>query len=60
MTSMTVRHSVSALVAVTYLLMVGVNVLANTLPLNGVRTGDVSEAIPTCSRRPDTPSPFGA
>src|SRR5512139_119777 len=42
----TARRSVAALVAVTYVLMVTVNVLANTLPINGVRTGDVSDAYP--------------
>lgn len=36
-----------ALVAVTYLAMVTVNYLANALPLNGRRTGDVSNAYPS-------------
>ena len=38
---------VKALVAVTYLAMVGMNVLANVLPLNGRRTGEVSDAYPS-------------
>ncbi|MFZ0835589.1 MAG: tryptophan-rich sensory protein [Mycobacterium sp.] len=42
----TARRSVAALAAVTYVVMVTVNVLANTLPINGVRTGDVSDAYP--------------
>lgn len=46
MTVATAIRPVPALVAVTYLLMVTVNVLANTLPLNEVRTGDVSDGYP--------------
>jgi hypothetical protein len=42
----TARRSVAALAAITYVVMVTVNVLANTLPINGVRTGDVSDAYP--------------
>lgn len=42
----TARRPILALAAVTYLLMVAVNVLANALPINGVRTGDVSDAYP--------------
>lgn len=38
------RHPVKVLVALTYLLMVAVNILANALPLNGTSTGDVSDA----------------
>jgi cell division protein FtsW (lipid II flippase) len=38
------RGPVKALVAVTYLAMIATNVLANALPLNGRRTGEVSEA----------------
>ncbi|MGD9618703.1 MAG: tryptophan-rich sensory protein [Mycolicibacterium sp.] len=37
------RRPVSALVALTYLAMVVMNVLANALPLNGRRTGEVSQ-----------------
>ncbi len=42
----TASGPIKALVSVTYLLMVSVNVAANTLPLNGTRTGDVSDAYP--------------
>jgi hypothetical protein len=38
---------VAVLAAATYLVMVSVNVLANTLPINGVRTGDVSDSYPS-------------
>lgn len=41
------RTAVKALVTVTYLGMVVVNYLANILPLNGRRTGDVSDAYPS-------------
>ena len=41
------RAPVAALVAITYLAMVGANVLANALPVNGRRTGDVSDAYPS-------------
>lgn len=41
------RTAVKILVAVTYLAMVGTNYLANGLPLNGRRTGDVSNAYPS-------------
>ncbi len=40
------RTPVKALVVVTYLAMIVVNYLANSLPLNGQRTGDVSNAYP--------------
>lgn len=40
------RTPIKALVAVTYLVMVGTNVLANALPLNGRGTGEVSDAYP--------------
>ncbi|RFZ36309.1 hypothetical protein DAVIS_04035 [Mycobacterium marinum] len=40
------RGPVRALVVVTYLAMITVNVLANALPLNGRSTGEVSEAYP--------------
>ncbi|MDA2990987.1 MAG: tryptophan-rich sensory protein [Actinomycetota bacterium] len=42
----TSRTSVKVLVTVTYLVMIAVNYLANSLPLNGKRTGDVSSAYP--------------
>jgi hypothetical protein len=41
------RIPVKILVAVTYLAMIGTNYLANALPLNGRRTGDVSNAYPS-------------
>ena len=40
----TARFSVRVLLTVAYLVMLGVNGLANALPLNGVGTGDVSDA----------------
>ncbi len=40
------RGPIKILVAVTYLLMVAVNVLASTLPINGVQTGDVADSYP--------------
>lgn len=40
----TARFSVRVLLTVTYLVMLGVNGLANALPLNGVGTGDVSDS----------------
>ena len=40
------RTPIKALVVVTYLAMIVVNYLANLLPLNGQRTGDVSNAYP--------------
>ncbi len=46
MTSTTGRRPITVLVAVTYLAMVAVNYLANGLPLNGRRTGDISNAYP--------------
>lgn len=46
MQSTTARRSIAALAAVTYVVMVTVNALANTLPINGRRTGDVSNAYP--------------
>lgn len=45
--SATGRGPVKVLVVVTYLAMITVNGLANTLPLNGRRTGDVSMAYPS-------------
>jgi len=42
----TASAPMKALVALTYLLMVSVNIAANTLPLNATRTGDVSDAYP--------------
>jgi len=41
------RGPVKALVVLTYLAMVTMNVLANALPLNGRRTGEVSDAYPS-------------
>lgn len=41
------RRTVQILVTLTYLGMVAVNYLANALPLNGRRTGDVSNAYPS-------------
>ena len=52
MTSTTGRRPIKVLVAVTYLAMVAVNYLANALPLNGRRTGEVSDAYPSCSPPP--------
>ena len=47
MTATSRSRPISALVAVTYLLMVTVNSMANILPLNGcTQPGDVSDAIP--------------
>ena len=40
------RSPVQILVTVTYLVMIATNFLANSLPLNGMRTGDVSNAYP--------------
>lgn len=47
MSAATTRSPVKALVALTYLAMIAVNFLANSLPLNGRRTGDVSDAYPS-------------
>lgn len=41
------RTPVKVLVVVTYLAMIAMNYLANALPLNGRRTGDVSDAYPS-------------
>lgn len=41
------RTPVKVLVVLTYLAMVAVNYLANALPLNGRRTGDISNAYPS-------------
>ena len=41
------RGTVKALVVLTYLAMVTMNVLANALPLNGRRTGEVSDSYPS-------------
>ena len=38
--------AIKVLVLVTYLAMVIVNILANTLPINGIDTGQVSDAYP--------------
>jgi cell division protein FtsW (lipid II flippase) len=47
MMATTSRTPVKVLVAATYLAMIAVNYLANALPLNGKRTGDVSNAYPS-------------
>ena len=47
MSAKTTRGPIKALVAVTYLAMIAMNFLANALPLNGRRTGDVSDAYPS-------------
>ena len=41
------RGPIKVLVVITYLAMITVNVLANALPLNGRRTGEVSAAYPS-------------
>jgi hypothetical protein len=46
MQGQTVRTSVKALVGLTYVVMIGVNALANALPINGRTTGGVSDAYP--------------
>lgn len=38
------RNTVKVLVIITFILMIAANALANTLPLNGITTGDVSLA----------------
>ncbi|WP_395310340.1 tryptophan-rich sensory protein [Mycobacterium sp. AMU20-3851] len=45
MTNTAVRP-ISLLVAATYLVMVAINGLANALPINGIQTGEVSDAYP--------------
>lgn len=40
----TAKRSVKALVAITYVAMIAVNVLANALPINGRTTGAISDA----------------
>ena len=47
MTTTTNRTPVKILVVVTYLAMIAANVAANALPLNGRRTGDISDAYPS-------------
>lgn len=47
MTATTGRGPIKALVVVTYLAMITMNVLANALPLNGRNTGEVSDAYPS-------------
>jgi len=46
-TTTTNRTPVKILVVVTYLAMIAANVAANALPLNGRRTGDISDAYPS-------------
>jgi cell division protein FtsW (lipid II flippase) len=43
----TTRGPIKVVVLLTYLAMIATNVLANALPLNGRRTGDVSDAYPS-------------
>lgn len=47
LTTTTSRTPVKILVVVTYLAMIAANVAANALPLNGRRTGDISDAYPS-------------
>lgn len=47
MTATRSRAPIRVLVAATYVVMIAVNYLANALPLNGRRTGDVSDAYPS-------------
>ena len=46
-TTTTSRKPVQALVSLTYLIMIATNAAANALPLNGRRTGDVSDTYPS-------------
>jgi len=46
MSADTARGPIKVVVLLTYLAMIATNVLANALPLNGRRTGDVSDAYP--------------
>lgn len=41
-----VKLAIKLLVGVTYILMIAVNGLANALPINGMNTGEVSDAYP--------------
>ncbi len=41
-----VRSSIKIFVIITYILMIAVNGLANALPINGMNTGNVSDAYP--------------
>jgi len=41
-----VKNSVKIIAAVTFVIMIVVNVLANTLPINGQTTGEVSNSYP--------------
>ena len=47
MSANTTRGPITIAVLLTYLAMIATNVLANALPLNGRRTGDVSDAYPS-------------
>jgi len=47
MSAPTSRGPIKVVVLLTYLAMIATNVLANALPLNGRRTGDVSDAYPS-------------
>ncbi len=47
MTTTTRRGPIKALILLTYLAMVTMNVLANALPLNGRNTGDISDMYPS-------------
>jgi hypothetical protein len=46
--------AVKIMVLIAYLLMIGINAMANLLPLNGLNTGQVSDLYPNLF----TPSPF--
>lgn len=46
LTAAAARTPIKVLVAVTFVVMVAINYLANALPLNGRSTGDVSDAYP--------------
>jgi hypothetical protein len=46
MDTRTARPPIRWLAAIAYVVMVAVNALANTLPINGVQTGEVSDAYP--------------
>jgi cell division protein FtsW (lipid II flippase) len=47
MSATTTNRPLQVLVALTYLAMITMNFLANSLPLNGRRTGDISDAYPS-------------
>ena len=47
MSAHTTRRPITIAVLLTYLAMIATNVLANALPLNGRRTGEVSDSYPS-------------